>query len=90
MSSITSTESKPVSLARDTNIEAYYFESNSNEIRPIFITTRSFIRAVDAEGFAISEWEATDNFSTNLTTAEAEVLVSNLIKAIAEARASGF
>jgi len=92
MSSITPvSESRPVALKRSTEVKAYFFDSTElTEVRPIHVSSMSYIRAVDENGYSASEWEAGDNFSLNLTLGEAKQTLKWLAEAIAEAEDFGF
>lgn len=80
-----------VALKRQTEVRPYFFESTDKDaLRPIHVSTSTYIYAVDADDFTISEWEASDNFSTNLTLDEAEKLLEHLTEAITEAKRAGF
>ncbi len=83
MSSITPvSKSYPVALLRETNVDADFFISNREDVRPIYLSIRSFIRAVDEKGRSASEWEAPESFSTNLTIEEAQRTLDQLAVAI--------
>jgi hypothetical protein len=80
-----------VALKRRTEVKPYFFEStDKDELRPIHVSINTYIFAVDANQFTASEWEASDNFSTNLTLDEAETLLEKLAEAVAEAKEAGF
>lgn len=80
-----------VALKRQTEIRPYFFESTDKDsLRPIHVSASTYTYAVDEGGYGISEWEASDNFSTNLSLDEAEKLLEHLTEAIAEAKHAGF
>lgn len=85
------TRDYPVALKRSTEVKSYFFDTTElAELRPIHVSTSTYVRAVDEQGFSASEWESSDNFSVNLTLGEAKAMLKFLAQAVDEAEAFGF